>query len=1083
MYRILYVDDEPSLLEIGKIFLERSGELSVDTVFSTPDAFTLLNSKNFDAIVSDYQMPDMDGIEFLKKVRSSGNSIPFILFTGRGREEVVIQALNEGADSYIQKGGDPTSQFAELEHKIRQAIKKQRAEIALSDSEQRLADIINFLPDATLAIDTKGKVIAWNSAIEEMTGVASTVMLGKGNFEYALPFYGKRRPLLLDLIFEPDPKIAEYYTNILRNGNTLSAETNLPHPKGHQIWVLTKVSPLYNRQGDIIGAIEAIRDVTDRKKANDELRAANERLCASEEELRSQYDELAQSERQIRESEERYRNVVEDQTEFISRFLPDGTHVFVNEAYCRYFGLERDKILGHKFRPKIPVEDKERVRQFFTSLTPNHPVSEIRHRIIMSDGKVRWQRWSDRAIFDPAGTVLEYQSVGRDIDDIKKAEESLSESEEKFRCIFDTINDGIQIHEFLSDGTLGKFIEINEVACKMVQYTREELLQRAPPDITTAYHSRPLIQILNELSTSGHAIFETEHRRKDGTIVPVEINVHVSYLQGKRVAISVVRDITERKRTDDELHQKNLNLSVINELEREFAELPSGKRVEELAEKKLLELSGAVVAVFLLYDPVERMLKPTVFDYAPGIRERLPGALKKLIQILGKDPKDIKIPVSEKMFLDMNSSIIGIKKTITELTYGQVRPFVSMSLHKLSGIDRFIHVAHILDGELYGVSVIGLRIDRPDTSHDLLESFAHIVAVSLRRQQAEETLKESERKFRALVDQSLDGIIIVDFKGRILFSNKSAKKFYGYDKDILGGVNVLDIVAPECRIPAVKDFERVAAGEDGYLVSYRILNKENKEMWIECIGKKISFEGKPALLLAIRDITDRKKTDEELFKSRQMLQLVLDTIPQRVFWKGLNSVYLGCNKPLAIDCGYSDPGELVGKTDYETASAETADLYRADDQQVMKTGQPKLNYEEMQIKPDGTHAWLRTVKVPLRDKEDQIIGVLGTYEDITERKYAEEALRQANRKLNLLSGVTRHDIKNQLMALQGYLEISKETLGDAVRTAEFIEKENTIARTISRQISFTKDYEDLGVKAPVWQKVSVLVPESSPDSL
>ncbi len=120
------------------------------------------------------------------------------------------------------------------------------------------------------------------------------------------------------------------------------------------------------------------------------------------------------------ESEEKYRNVVEDQTEMISRFLPDGTHVFVNEAYCRYFGMKRDEILMHRFRPKIPVEDQERVKHFFGSLTQEHPVDTIEHRIIMSNNGINWQRWNDRAIFDSSGKVVEYQSVGRDITEKKE---------------------------------------------------------------------------------------------------------------------------------------------------------------------------------------------------------------------------------------------------------------------------------------------------------------------------------------------------------------------------------------------------------------------------------------------------------------------------------------------------------------------------------------------------------------------------------------------------------------------------------------------------------------------------------------
>ena len=305
MFSLLYVDDEPGLLEIGKLFLETTGEFSVITALSGKDALGQLARQGFDAVVSDYQMPEMDGLELLKSVRRSFGNIPFILFTGKGREEIVIEAINNGVDFYLQKGGDPRAQFAELAHKVRQAVGRRSAERALSNSEKRLADLINFLPDATFAIDTKGNVITWNRAIEEMTGISPADMLGKGNYEYALPFYGTRRPILIDLIFEPEGKIAGYYSNILRDGHTLSAETDLPRPKGRQIHVLAKASPLYNREGEITGAIEAIRDITDRKKAEEELLAANEQLAASGEELRAQYDELAAGEKRIRESEAR----------------------------------------------------------------------------------------------------------------------------------------------------------------------------------------------------------------------------------------------------------------------------------------------------------------------------------------------------------------------------------------------------------------------------------------------------------------------------------------------------------------------------------------------------------------------------------------------------------------------------------------------------------------------------------------------------------------------------------------------------------------------------------------------------------
>ncbi len=173
MISLLYVDDEPELLNLGKLFLEREGEFSVTTTASSPEGLELMAGGTFDAIISDYQMPVMDGIEFLKQVRDRGLSTPFILFTGKGREEVVIEAINNGADFYLQKGGDARPQFAELRHKILAALERRRAIDALRDSEQRLSDIINFLPDATFAIDTAGKIIAWNKAIEKMLSDAA----------------------------------------------------------------------------------------------------------------------------------------------------------------------------------------------------------------------------------------------------------------------------------------------------------------------------------------------------------------------------------------------------------------------------------------------------------------------------------------------------------------------------------------------------------------------------------------------------------------------------------------------------------------------------------------------------------------------------------------------------------------------------------------------------------------------------------------------------------------------------------------------------------------------------------------------
>jgi diguanylate cyclase (GGDEF)-like protein/PAS domain S-box-containing protein len=163
-----------------------------------------------------------------------------------------------------------------------------------------------------------------------------------------------------------------------------------------------------------------------------------------------------------------------------------------------------------------------------------------------------------------------------------------------------------------------------------------------------------------------------------------------------------------------------------------------------------------------------------------------------------------------------------------------------------------------------------------------------------------------------------------------------------------------------------------------------------------------------------------QRTEEELYREHQMLQTILDTVPQRVFWKDRNCTYLGCNRILATDAGLNNPAEIIGKSDFDLAWSETAEAYRADDKLVMEQGSAKLGFEEIQDRPDGGRVWLRTSKLPLWNREGKVIGVLGTYEDITERKQAEQALRISEKRYRLLfernlAGVFRTTLEGRVL--------------------------------------------------------------------
>ncbi|PKL60063.1 MAG: hypothetical protein CVV33_04620, partial [Methanomicrobiales archaeon HGW-Methanomicrobiales-4] len=335
--RVLYVDDEINLLDLGKLFLERLGDFTVTTASGAAEVIDILKSDSHDVIISDYQMPVMDGIALLKHLKSHGDNTPFILFTGRGREEVVIEALNNGADFYLQKGGELKSQFTELAHKIRSAVSRRRTEKQAKDTERRLYDIINFLPDATFAIDTEGTVITWNRAIEEMTGVPACDMLGKGNYEYAIPFYGERRPMLINRVSISDEKLSQgTYTFIRKEGDSLIAEATISHTPGKNFVLFGKASLLYNGDGNVIGAIESLRDTT-------EVNQGREALLGSERKIEAMAANIPG---------------------VVYRFCvnPDGTFGFdyISERSRQILGLENDHItFFDKFIMGIVPKDRE----------------------------------------------------------------------------------------------------------------------------------------------------------------------------------------------------------------------------------------------------------------------------------------------------------------------------------------------------------------------------------------------------------------------------------------------------------------------------------------------------------------------------------------------------------------------------------------------------------------------------------------------------------------------------------------------------------------------------------------------------
>jgi PAS domain S-box-containing protein len=263
MLSVLIIDDEEEVLGVIRLFLERFGDMTVRTTGSAKESLALLNDQTFDAIIVDYDMPEINGIEFLKILRSKGDTTPVIIFTGIGRENAAIEALNNGANFYLKKGEEIQPQLREMVHMIRQAVEGKMLGRGIGTSQKLLSDVIYFFEEPAFAIDRDGRVIAWNDGMAALSGVGAEKMVGKKDHEYAVPFFGRRMPILIDMVFE-DPAVIRKnnYSIISQEQGTIIARTKAPGTDGGERILWMKATSLFDGRGIFIGIIGAIRDIT-----------------------------------------------------------------------------------------------------------------------------------------------------------------------------------------------------------------------------------------------------------------------------------------------------------------------------------------------------------------------------------------------------------------------------------------------------------------------------------------------------------------------------------------------------------------------------------------------------------------------------------------------------------------------------------------------------------------------------------------------------------------------------------------------------------------------------------------------------
>ena len=519
MISVLHVDDEEYFLELTRVFLGKEGDIRVEGVTSAGEALERLAGSSYDAIISDYRMPGMDGIAFLKRLRESGNATPFIILTGRGREQVAIEALNSGADFYLQKGTDPKVQFIELKNLVLQAVERHRTAGALRQSEERYRNLAEASRDLIYIIDREDRVVYVNRRAIEILGKPEEEVVGR-----------PRAPL-----FSPDANesMAGNLARVFSTGEPVRIENRIPLG-GKDSWQDTTLIPIRDREGAVATVMGISRDITRRKQIEDALR----------------------------ESEEKYRTLVERASDGII-VIQDGLMKFCNRRAAGMWGGECREVIGRPYREFVDPIEFPKLQKFYESRMAGREVpGRYDTRLLKRDGT--------SFPVDLNGGSISYEGrladliIYHDITDRKKAEEALRESEEKYRALVERANDGIVV---VQDGIV-KFC--NRRAAEHWGGGVADIVGRPYQDFIDPVDASRIRENY-ERRIDGEKIpgqYDALLLRKDGGRFHAELNAGTLTYEGRPADLILFRDMTERRMAEDALKIANKKLNLLSSVTR-----------------------------------------------------------------------------------------------------------------------------------------------------------------------------------------------------------------------------------------------------------------------------------------------------------------------------------------------------------------------------------------------------------------------------------------------------------------------------------------------------------------------------------
>ena len=636
----------------------------------------------------------------------------------------------------------------------------------------------------------------------------------------------------------------------------------------------------------------------------------------------------------LRESEEKYRLSFMNVSDVIYTLDSNLTVTTISPSVERALGYKAEEVMNRPF-PELNILAPEFLEKAFADVTRVFSGEHVPISIYEFIAKD-----GTRKIGEVSGSPL-YQngkivgliSVGRDITDRKRSEVALQESEEHYKTLFDEALVGI----CLADAETGIIIDCNEAMAALVRRERADLIGKPQKILHPPQNNKEAFSptFKQHLTKKEGQILETQVVTGTGDIREVEIKANFLDLQGRKVLQGLFHDITERKKAEEALRE---------------------------SETRFRTLFEAIPDTVLVHDD-----EGTILHINEIGAHRLEWSAKDLVS---KNLRAIVTPENRASIADHIRETHKIGWCRFETTYAsrsgwQIVAEVNERLIKFGKEKAILSVARDITG----------------------------------RKRTEETLRESEERFRLAFENANTGVCLVDLEGNLTRVNTKMCEIFGYTNKELERMTVNDIAHPEDIDKSPEFIQKTLRGEiDRVTFEKRYFHKNGHVVTCEISSSLVhNAEGAPLYFIShVHDITERKRLQEALDKERDELKLIIDSSPIIVFYKDKDGIFIRVNKVFAEGLKIP-PEEFVGKTVFDFYSPQIAQGMADDDQEVLQSGQPKLNIIEQYESASGIR-WVQTDKIPIFGIDGIPIGLIGFAQDITERKKTEEALRESEEK-------------------------------------------------------------------------------------